>query len=169
MEGEENGRLPFMDVLVRREMAGFTTTIYRKPTFTGLYTRWDSYCATGQKIALIRSLTQRAKKICSAQYLDAEVENLKKIFRKNGYPEPIVRRVMQQALDHQPALTTESKKQQKVFIRLPWLGPTSAAFGNRIRRGNTWGHSNLPACLCLYNSKDAHHLRERSSPDWIFE
>ena len=64
MEGEENGRLPFMDVLVRREMAGFTTTIYRKPTFTGLYTRWDSYCATGQKIALIRSLTQRAKKIC---------------------------------------------------------------------------------------------------------
>ena len=36
MEGEENGRLPFMDVLVRREMAGFTTTIYRKLTFTGI-------------------------------------------------------------------------------------------------------------------------------------
>ena len=152
MEGEENGRLPFMDVLVRREMAGFTTTIYRKPTFTGLYTRWDSYCATGQKIALIRSLTQRAKKICSAQYLDAEVENLKKIFCKNGYPEPIVRRVMQQALDHQPALATESKKQQKVFIRLPWLGLTSAAFGNRIRRVT---HEAIPICqpVCVFTTR----------------
>ena len=133
MEHEENGRLPFMDVLVRREMAGFMTTIYRKPTFTGLYTCWDSYCAMGQTIALIQSLMQRVKKICSARYLNAEVENLKEIFRKNGYPEPIVSRVMQQALDHQPALASELKKQEKVFIRLPWPGPTSAAFGNRIR------------------------------------
>ena len=130
-------------------MAGFTPTIYRKPAFTGLFTRWDSYCATGQKITLIRSLTQCVKKICSAQYLDAEVENLKKIFRKNGYPEPIVRRVIQQALDRQPALATESKKQEKVFIRLPWLGPTSAVFGNRRVT-----HEAIPICkaVCVFTT-----------------
>ena len=77
---------------------------------------------------------------------------LKKIFHKNGYPEPIVSRVMQQALDRQPALATESKKQEKVFIRLPWLGPTSAAFGNRIRRVT---HAAIPICkpVCVFTTR----------------
>ena len=60
MKGEEERRLPFMDVLVRREQNRFTTSVYRKPTFTGLYTRWDSYCPTCRKIALIRSLLLNA-------------------------------------------------------------------------------------------------------------
>ena len=134
MEGEEERRLPFMDVLVRREQNRFTTSVYRKPTFTGLYTRGDSYCPTSRKIALIRSLTQRAKKICSPHCLDDEAENLQAIFRKNGYPEPIVSRIIKQTLNHQAEAPNQTKKPEKVFIRLPWLGPASSAFENRIRR-----------------------------------
>ena len=89
MDSEEEGQLPFLEVLVMKEAGKFATTIYRKPTFTGLYTRWDSYCATGQKIALLRSLTQRAKKICSPQHLGNEITKLKSIFSSNGYPELI--------------------------------------------------------------------------------
>ena len=36
MEGKEERRLPFMDVFVRREQNRFTS-VFRKPTFTGLY------------------------------------------------------------------------------------------------------------------------------------
>ena len=79
MESEEEGQLPFLEVLVMKEAGKFATTIYRKPTFTGL-------CATGQKIALLRSLTQRAKKICSPQHLGNEITKLKSIFSTNGYP-----------------------------------------------------------------------------------
>ena len=61
MEGEDDGQLPFMDVRVRKEDDVFMTAIYRKPTFTGLYMRWDSYGPTSQKIALVRSLVQRAR------------------------------------------------------------------------------------------------------------
>ena len=76
-----------------------SSAVYRKPTFTGLYTRWDSYCATGQKIALsLRSLTQLEKKICSPQHLGNEITKLKSIFSINRYPEPIVDRVMRQVL-----------------------------------------------------------------------
>ena len=53
MEGEEERQLPFMDVLVHSELNRFTTSVYPKPTFTGLYTPWDSYCPTSRKIALI--------------------------------------------------------------------------------------------------------------------
>ena len=37
MEEESNGQLPFLDVLVERGDSSFLTSIYRKPTFTGLY------------------------------------------------------------------------------------------------------------------------------------
>ena len=49
------------------------------------------------------------------------------LFEKNGYPTPIVRQVIQQTLDK--PLAVESQKLEKVFIRLPWLGPTSAGLG----------------------------------------
>ena len=65
MECKVDGKLPFMDVLVMRERSGFSTTVYRKPTATGLYSMWDSFCPTSQKFALIKSLVNRALKICS--------------------------------------------------------------------------------------------------------
>ena len=55
MEREIDGKLPFLDIQVFRESNRFTTSIYRKPTFTRVYTRWDSFCPASQKIALIRS------------------------------------------------------------------------------------------------------------------
>ena len=46
MEGEKNNMLPFMDVQVERVENEFVRSVYRKPTFTGLYTRWDSFSPT---------------------------------------------------------------------------------------------------------------------------
>ena len=44
LEKENNSALPFLDVLVCKETSAFLTTVYRKPTFTGLCIRWDSFC-----------------------------------------------------------------------------------------------------------------------------
>lgn len=38
MECEDNCKLPFLDILVHRSENSLTTSIYRKPTFTGLGT-----------------------------------------------------------------------------------------------------------------------------------
>ena len=155
MESEEEGQLPFLDVLVMKEAGKFATTIYRKPTFTGLYTRWDSYCATSQKIALLRSLTQRGKKICSPQHLGNEITKLKSIFSINGYPEPIVDRVMRHVLESgpgPPAPAAESRKLDKVYIRLPWLGPTSTGFKNRIFR-TTREASTTCTPVCVFTTR----------------
>ena len=63
-ENEVDGKLPFLDVLTaRKEVAGrtsFNTSVYRKPTFTGQYTRWDSFSCQRYKINLIKSLVHRA-------------------------------------------------------------------------------------------------------------
>ena len=43
MELGENQEIPFLDVLIKRHQNAFSTTVHRKKTFTGLYTKWDSF------------------------------------------------------------------------------------------------------------------------------
>ena len=147
--------LPFLDVLVIGKGKELNTTIFRKSTFTGLYTRWDSYCSTDQKIALVRSLALRAKRICSpGQYLTEEVTKMESIFEKNGYPRPIVQRVINQTLHPAPSdlLTVGQPPPKAVYIRLPWLGKVSMAFKNRIC---TTTKNAVPTCkpICCFTSR----------------
>ena len=58
-ETENNNMLAFLDVLVCREETGLVTSIYRKPTFSGLYTHFDSFIAEKYKSGLIYCLLFR--------------------------------------------------------------------------------------------------------------
>ena len=58
-ELEKDNKLPFLDVLVKKENGHLITTVYRKPTFTGQYQRWDSSCAEKMKRTLISLLVHR--------------------------------------------------------------------------------------------------------------
>ena len=42
-EKEKGKCLPFLDVYVERTDIGFDTSVYRIPTFTGQYLRWESF------------------------------------------------------------------------------------------------------------------------------
>ncbi|CAF1601783.1 unnamed protein product, partial [Didymodactylos carnosus] len=70
VEIENNGTIPFLDILISRNNNStgsrtFTTTIYRKPTFTGLLLKWTSYVPMSYKISAISSMAYRAIRICS--------------------------------------------------------------------------------------------------------
>ena len=97
--------LPFLDVLVDRSNLGFTTSVYRKPTFTRQYTQWDSCSSTRNKIALINILVNRAQRICSPCNLPAEIDQIMNILSENGYPEHIVKRYIHKFLN-----TTRDRK-----------------------------------------------------------
>ena len=43
VEKESNHQLAFLDVFVHKNSTAFLTSVYRKPNFSGLYTRWDSF------------------------------------------------------------------------------------------------------------------------------
>ena len=47
---EENSTIPFLDILIKRHNHTFSTSIYRKKTFTGLYTKWDSFTPSKYKL-----------------------------------------------------------------------------------------------------------------------
>ena len=58
-EEEKNRKLSFLDVEVSREGNKFATTVYRKTTFSGVYTYFDSFLPTKYKFSMIYTLVFR--------------------------------------------------------------------------------------------------------------
>ena len=90
MEHEQNNLLPFLDVLVERkpEYKTYCTSVYRKPTFTGLGLNFYSYCDKKFKENSCTTLINRSYKI-SSNYIafHNEIETLRKYFKENKFNE----------------------------------------------------------------------------------
>ena len=63
-----------------------STSVYRKPTHTNLYVKYNSCTPNSTKNSVIRSLTRRAYNLCSPQHLKAELQTVRDICLKNGFP-----------------------------------------------------------------------------------
>ena len=91
-EKEENGTLNFLDVLTQRTTHGsLCTSIYRKPTFLGLWDsvgqRWDSFVPKTFKKGLVNGLLCRAWRLCFNYTLfHSEVLCRRETLKSNGYP-----------------------------------------------------------------------------------
>ena len=119
-EKERENQLAFLDVLMERKPDGtLQRKVHRKPTWTGQYLHFSSFCPVAYKRGLVRTLFHRARNICSADQLRAEEDELRRIFRENGYPENFVRKHSGFKMPSEQ-LTTVSKKQ--VFLNLRFRG-----------------------------------------------
>ena len=86
-EIEENGCLSFLDVAIQRTANGSETSVYRKPTFTGLTTKFTSYILLQFKRNLVSTLVYRAFQISSSFFnFHKEINYLRKTLFKNGFP-----------------------------------------------------------------------------------
>ena len=80
IEEEVDNSLPFLDILVTRKDGVFTTSLYRKVTFSGVYSNYKSHIAKSYKLGLVLTLIHRAYTICSSYAnLHLELESIKDI------------------------------------------------------------------------------------------
>ena len=91
IETEQNNKISFLDVNVIREQGKFVTSVYRKPTFSGVYTHFDSFLPDTYKIGMIYTLINKCFQICSSWLMfHQQLILLREIFQKNGYPENFI-------------------------------------------------------------------------------
>ena len=55
-EIKENKAISFLDIKINRDSNRFLTSVYRKPTFSGVFTNFDSYIPLSYKSGLTSSL-----------------------------------------------------------------------------------------------------------------
>ena len=68
--------IPFLDTLVMPQPDScLIATVYKKPTHTDLYLKWDSPHNLAVMISVINTLTHRAKTICSNPQMLKEEED----------------------------------------------------------------------------------------------
>ena len=134
IEYEENKKLPFLDTLVKRYSSQYETSVYHKKTFTGVYINWTSLTARKYKIGLIKGLLNRICGICSTQESrDLEIEKLKHVLWLNEYPAEVVNKTIESQLKKQSEIVSSCEKLKK-FIVLPYVGPKSEEFGEKLQQ-----------------------------------
>ena len=89
-EKEINGKLFFLDVLVEKSNSKFSTSAYRKPSFSCQYNRWDSFGPKSRKNNLIGTLAHQALAICSPSKLPQQIDFIGLIVCSKGYPENLI-------------------------------------------------------------------------------
>ena len=91
IENEKDNRMSFLDVNIIREKDKFTTSVYRKPTFSGIYTHFDSFLPSSNKIGLLHTLSCRCFRTCSEwTKFHLELVELIDVFKNNGCPENFI-------------------------------------------------------------------------------
>ena len=77
--------MSFLDVNIILEKDKFTTSVYRKPTFSGIYTHFDSFLPSSNKIGLLNTLSY-------FKLID--------VFKNNGYPENCINNFFKVLMDN---------------------------------------------------------------------
>ena len=65
-EIKENGSLSFLDIKISHENNKFVTSVYPKPTFSGVFTNFESFIPDIHKRGLTETLLHRSFRLCSS-------------------------------------------------------------------------------------------------------
>ena len=99
LEIEESGSLSILDVTITRENNKFVTSVYRKPTFSGVFTNFESFMPEMHKRRLIETSLYRSFRLFSSyEIFHREIETLKSIFKHNNCPQNFVNQCIRKFL-----------------------------------------------------------------------
>ena len=134
---EQNNKISFSDVNVIREQGKFMKSVYRKPTFSGLYTNFDRFLPDNFKIGMIHTLVNRCSGICCSWIIFLQqLILLREILQKNGYPEKVIDRCVKLFLSRinilKQKLPTVGKKPLRLV--LSYLGTVSLQTRTKLQK-----------------------------------
>ena len=107
-------------LLVRKgewKLGSIQRSIYRKSTWTNQYLNFQSFCPIRYKQGLVRTLYTRAKKICTADCLNKELDKITTTLLEEGYPVGLTRKYQN---DPEHKANTHILSKKLVYISLPF-------------------------------------------------
>ena len=136
VETEVDSGLNFLDIKITRGDY-FVTSVYRKPTFSGIYMNFKAHAPLTYKLGLIACLLHRIYTICSDwEKIHTEINFLKCVLIRNGYPAGIINRsisIFLQKLfikNEKPA----SVEKREFVICLPFLGSETLMVKSKLKK-----------------------------------
>ena len=120
VKNENVGSLSYLDVKICRKNGKFVTSVYGKPTFSGVFTNYQSFIPTHQKRRLHRSFSIGS----DFKTFHFEIDHLKIILIKNNYPLNFIDSCIKSFLNklYTPKVVVPNVPKRNVFVKLLFLG-----------------------------------------------
>ena len=134
---ESNGKLSFLDISLSHRGTTFETSVYRKPTYTGLTTKFSSFMPVQYKRNLISTLTTRAFNICSNYFnLHLEFQFLRSTFFRNGFSKRFIDSYLGKQLNNlmNPRKPKITVNKAVVYFPIVFTGKHSFSLKNKLTR-----------------------------------
>ena len=126
IETELLGKISFLDILIRKTPSSIVTTVYRKPTHSGVFTHYTSYVPFKYKRNLIWGLLDRAYKLCSTwECLAREHDNLCNMLMNCGYNKSFILRMIGQYMNSKFRSSSNYTVSYDILLYLYILSVTS--------------------------------------------
>ena len=113
------------------------TSVYRKPTFSEIFTNFESIIPGIYKRGLIETLLRRSFKLCSSyENIRREIETLKSVLKHNSYSHNLVNHYIKKFLNKlffQRDLNFTVPKRELICM-LPYLGKDPFDLRTRLRK-----------------------------------
>ena len=138
MELEQNNQIPFLDILIKKTSNGIDTSVYRKPTYTGLGINFISSCYENFKLNAFNTMFYRAFRLTSSfENFHNEIKFLERFFMQNGYMSNIFYQKLRTFLNS--ILCPHPKKygphKLAVYIKIPYFNDrTNRYFKSNFKR-----------------------------------
>ncbi|OCT98728.1 hypothetical protein XELAEV_18010959mg [Xenopus laevis] len=127
-------QIEFLDVQVRREKDKLSTNLYRKSVHKNSMLRFDSFHPPNTMSGLPKSQLMRCKRITSTNdnYLNSK-EKMLDMFRKKGYPRPVLQKAEDEVDKLTRAVLLSIKKKEERCHRIPFVS-TYVTHSKRVRK-----------------------------------
>ena len=132
-------------IKICRENNKLTISVYRKPTFSGVFTNFKSSIPTVQKFDLLYTLLHCCFNITTSyEKFHNEINALKQFFKLNGYHIQFIDRCIKQFLQklYVTKAIQDTVNKNQLLIVLLFLGAQSFLVGKQLQ-------SALPFCVPL--------------------
>ena len=126
-ELESDHKLPFLDVLIHRDISStLNTTLYRKPTHTNQYLNFESNHPLSTRIGVARTLFDRASQIVKDRdQLHLEQKHIKTTLKKCGYKGWALNQSIRPTLFDIPK---NQNKSLRGYVSVPYVQGISESF-----------------------------------------
>ena len=122
LKTEKHGSIPFLDCEIVRDGSQAKFKVYRKPTNREDYVHFFSSHNDRVKSGIVLVFFLRAMLICSAEYLDDEIQHIISSFMRLQYPKGFLLHLKKKACEIRNKTRNERRRKKEMrYISIPKL------------------------------------------------
>ena len=126
------GELAFLDVLIINDKTGnYKFKVFRKDAITNVQIKPNSSINPAVVKGVFKGFIARAKRICSQEFLDQEIEFLIEMFAQNGYDRTELKNIV---ANYDVNASTSDHDTSKPVVRIPWIPVVGPKLRKALRK-----------------------------------